>query len=447
MGLKKALNNCLINFDCRVMVTDLLEEYKLSYKEVNDTLEAYIKGKEPATRFEKRFLVHGTGLTNGTNDEFYTIVQESKLEDWRTKLRDAQWQLYSVEIAGGSKSPATVFRPMQHLEVKLAGVERRSGTRIAEDRATNGVQNSGPSTNGVQRAPTAMNDGFKTATNGFKNPSNSKENTETELMKTSPKEQASKGKAAKKGSINSFFSPAGAGAPAASNKSKEVKATPSKANTMDTFFKKQPAGGAAATAVKKLSPESQTNKSPESQIKKSPDSQAKKSPLNEEKKESTANMSIQLFDDESAESSEEEKELNKIRRKVMASDNEFDEEKPTTSKRRRISDSEDEEQQPTKKSAEEEVHTVDDEMEADPSNETFLDDDGFVVTQRKPTKPSKAFKTMASPVNSAAAAKNKYSPSHSVAGAKKKSPLATTKVGKEASKSKQGNLMSFLTKK
>ncbi|SPP89606.1 uncharacterized protein LOC117591142 [Drosophila guanche] len=446
MGLKKALNNCLINFDCRVMVTDLLEEYKLSYKEVNDTLEAYIKGKEPATRFEKRFLVHGTGQKNGTNDEFYTIVQESKLEDWRTKMRDAQWQLYSVEIAGGSKSPATVFRPMQHLEVKLAGVERRSGTRIAVDRATNGVQNSGPSTNGVQRAPTAVNDG-KTApaTNGFKNSSNSKENTETELMKTSPKEQASKGKAAKKGSINSFFSAAGAGATAASNKSKEVKATPSKANTMDTFFKKQPAGGAAATAVKKLSPESQTKKSPESQFKKSPDSQAKKSPPIQEKKESTANMSIQLFDDEIAESSEEEKELDKIRRKVLASDNEFDQEKPTTSKRRRISDSEDEEQHPTKKSAEEEVLTVDDEMEADPSNETFLDDDGFVVTQRKPTKPSKAFKTMALPVDSAA--KNKYSPSHSVAGVKKKSPPATTKVGKEAPKSKQGNLMSFFTKK
>ncbi|EDW37063.1 GL25721 [Drosophila persimilis] len=430
MGLKKALDDCLIDFDCRVMITDLLEEYKLSYKEVNDTLEAYIKEQEPATKFEKRFLVHGTGLTNGTNDEFYTIVQESKLEDWRNKLRDAQWQLYSVEIAGGSKSPATVFRPMQHLEVKLAGVKRRSGTRIAVDRPTNGAQNAGPSTNGVQKAAPALNGGSKgaAATNGVKSesvkPATSKENSETEIKKTSPKEQTAKGKPAKKGSINSFFS--AAAAPAAGSKPKEVKATPSKANTMDNFFKKQPAGAAAPTAVKK---------SPESEVKKSPPIQAKKEP--------TANTSIQLFAEESAESSDEEEKLDKIRRKVMASDNESDQEKPSTSKRRRISDSDDDEQQPSKKNAEEEVVTLDDEMETEPSNETFLDDEGFVITQRKPTKQSKAVKKKASPP----ATKKNGSPSDSAPAAKKKSPPASTKVSKEAAKQKQGNIMSFFTKK
>jgi len=63
MSLKKALDDCMIDFDRCVLVTDLLEEYKLSYKEVNDVLEAYIKEQEPATKFEKRYLVHGKRKT------------------------------------------------------------------------------------------------------------------------------------------------------------------------------------------------------------------------------------------------------------------------------------------------------------------------------------------------------------------------------------------------
>ncbi|KAI8043400.1 DNA polymerase delta subunit 3 [Drosophila gunungcola] len=432
MSLKKALDDCLIDFDRCVLVTDLLEEYKLPYKEVNAVLEAYIKKQEPKVKFEKRFLVHGKRRTQGSGDsgeDLYSVVKESKLKDWLSKVQDAETQLYSVEIAGGSKSPAAIFKPMQHLEVKLAKVEQRPGAGKTAPIAnglppTNGVK-SESSKSSVKVEPSKSSLKTEPAKSEPEKPAVSKEKPSPETKKTSPKEQDSKGKpaAAKKGSINSFFT-------AAASKPKDVKATPSKPaaapSTMDNFFKKQPPG------AKKSPPEKENKIKKESPAAAKKESSKKKSPSSS-KKPTVANTSVQLFDEESAESSDEEEKLDKLRRHVVGSDNESDLEKPTTSKRRRISDSEDEEQ-PPKKAAEQEVVTVDDEMDTEPANETYLDDDGFVITQRKPVKNTQPVKKKVSP--KAAAPVNK-----------KKSPPSAGKAGKDGSKTKQAGIMSFFSKK
>jgi len=435
MSLKKALDDCMIDFDRCVLVTDLLEEYKLSYKEVNDVLDAYVKSQEPATKFEKRFLVHGKKKTQGSfaGEDLYSVVLESKLKDWLAKVQDAESQLYSVKIAGGTKSPAATFKPMQHLEVKLAKVEQRPGAGKLVPTA-NGV----PATNGVKSEP-SKSQGIKSEASKSSvkvEPSKSSLKTETdadtppvgkgkpspETKKSSPKEQASKAKpaAAKKGSINSFFT-------AAANKPKDVKATPSKpaAGTMDNFFKKQPPGTQKSLTEK----EKETKNAAPAPAKKEPSKKKSPSPT---KKTSAANTSVQLFDEESAESSDEEEKLDKLRRKVIGSDNESDVEKPSTSKRRRISDSEDEEQ-PPKKATEQEVIAVDEEMDTEPANETYLDEDGFVITQRKPVK--------------AQPAKKKVSPKAAAPASKKKSPPSAGKAGKDGSKTKQAGIMSFFSKK
>ncbi|XP_016975103.2 DNA polymerase delta subunit 3 [Drosophila rhopaloa] len=440
MSLKKALDDCLIDFDRRVLVTDLLEEYKLPYKEVNDVLEAYIKTQEPSTKFEKRFLVHGKRKTQGSDsvEELYSVVQESKLKDWLAKVQDAESQLYSVEIAGGSKSPAAIFKPMQHLEVKLAKVEQRPGAE-----KTVPISNGAPLTNGVKsessKSGASKPDSTKSSVKvepsktslkaekpkaEVEKPAASKGKPSPESKKTSPKENASKAKpaAAKKGSINSFFT-------AAASKPKDVKATPSKspaASTMENFFKKQPPG------AKKSPPEMEEKTKKESTAPPKTESSKKKSPA-PRTKPSPANTSVQLFDEESAESSDEEEKLDKLRRNVIGSDNESDQEKPSTTKRRRISDSEDEEQ-PPKKTAEKEVVTVDDDkMDTETANETYLDEDGFVITQRKPAKPQ--------PV------KKKVSPKTSAPVNKKKSPPSAGKTGKDGPKTKQAGIMNFFAKK
>ncbi|XP_017067047.1 DNA polymerase delta subunit 3 [Drosophila eugracilis] len=428
MTLKKALDDCMIDFDRCVLVTDLLEEYKLPYKEVNNVLEAYIKSQEATTKFEKRFLVHGKRKTEGS-EEVYSVVLESKLQDWLSKVHDAESQLYSVKIAGGTKLPAPIFKPMQHLEVKLAKVEQRPGTVN-----TAPIANGAPSTNGIKTA-TIKSEGSKTeSSKSYIKVESTKSSSEAEkptgksspeTKKTSPKEQSSKTKpaAAKKGSINSLFT-------AAANKPKDGKATTSKpaASTMNNFLKKLSPGAQKSSPENEVKP-AVSKKDSSIPIKK--ETSKKKSP-SPSKKAFTANTSVQLFE-ESAESSDEEEKLDKLRRKVIGSDNESDDEKPTNSKRRRISDSEDEEQ-PPKKSAEEEVVTVDEEMETEPANETYLDEEGFVITQRKPAK--------------AQPAKKKASPKAAAPHAsKKKSPPTAGKGGKDAPKTKQVGIMNFFSKK
>lgn len=449
MSLQQALDDCLIDFDRRVLVTDLLEEYKLTYKEAHDALEAHIREQERASanKYEKRFLVHGlqtAGDGNGDEGaedrELFKIVQgEDKLKEWLGKLKNSQSQLYSVEIAGGSKSAAPIFKPMQQVEVKLAKLEHRASA-IPK-----------PTTNGVANG---------TADSTSK-PVSTKVEPKAEPAevpkKTSPSEPKAKGKAgatpaaaaAKKGSINSFFSAAPA------NKAqppKETKpAASSSSSSMENFFKKQPAAKKSPPATKK-----------------SPPATKKSSPTESVKKElpAASNTSVQLFDVES-ESSDEEEKLDKLRRKVVGSGDESDEGdvKPASSKRRRISDSEDEEQ-PQKKStepqkmkqkdaekkpqkeADDEAMDVDANANAEDAkevatNETFLDDDGFVITVRPKKQMPKPAKKKTSP--KAAAAETSAA---SASSTKKKSPTAAAgKSVKETPKTKQGNIMSFFSKK
>lgn len=428
MSLQQALDDCLIDFDRRVLVTDLLEEYKLTYKEAHDALEAHIREQERASsnKYEKRFLVHGLqkagdGNVNETLELFKIVQGEDKLKEWLAKLQNSQSQLYSVEIAGGSKSAAPIFKPMQQVQVKLAKLEHRAGAATAKP-TSNGttVQQAAPKPTGTKVEPKA-------------------ETAEEPPKKTSPSEQEKgkgKGKAVatKKGGINSFFSAAPATAAAKTQQQQQPKeAKPAASSSMQNFFKKQPA--------------------------------AKKSPPTESvKKElpAASNTSVQLFDVESESSSDEEEKLDKLRRTVVGdgdeSDGVGDSVKKANSKRRRISDSEDEEQ-PQKKSAEtpqhikqkdaekkeEEEDEAMDVAEAETStNETFLDDDGFVITVRpkKPMQQKQPAKKKTSPKAAAATAT-------SASSTKKKSPTAAASKSsvKETPKTKQGNIMSFFSKK
>lgn len=431
MSLQQALDDCLIDFDRRVLVTDLLEEYKLTYKEAHDALEAHIKEQERASanKYEKRFLVHGLqkagdGDVNETLELFKIVQGEDKLKEWLAKLQNSQSQLYSVEIAGGSKSAAPIFEPMQQVQVKLAKLEHRAGAATAKP-TSNGttLQQAAPKPTSTKVEPRA-------------------ETAEEPPKKTSPSEQGKgkgKGKAVatKKGGINSFFSAAPATAAAKTQQQQQPKeAKPAASSSMQNFFKKQPAA------------------------QKSPPTESVKKELS-----AASNISVQLFDVESESSSDEEEKLDKLRRTVVGDGDESDEVgdsvKKPNSKRRRISDSEDEEQ-PQKKSAETPQHIKqkdaekkkeeeedDDEAmdvaEAETStNETFLDDDGFVITVRpkKPMQQKQPAKKKTSPKAAAATAT-------SASSTKKKSPTAAASKSsvKETPKTKQGNIMSFFSKK
>lgn len=430
MSLQQALDDCLIDFDRRVLVTDLLEEYKLTYKEAHDALEAHIKEQERASanKYAKRFLVHGleragSGDVDETRELFKIVQGEDKLKEWLAKLQNSQSQLYSVEIAGGSKSAAPIFKPMQQVQVKVAKLEHRAGATTAKPTSNGTTEQAAPKPISTKVEPKA-------------------ETAEEPPKKTSPSEQQKgKGKekagATKKGGINSFFSAAPAAA-AKTQQQQPKEAKPAASSSMESFFKKQPA--------------------------------AKKSPPTESvKKElpAASNTSVQLFDVESEASSDEEEKLDKLRRKVVGDGDESDEVgdnvKNANSKRRRISDSEDEEQ-PQKKSAETPQHMkqkdeekkkeeADDDEAMDvaeaetATNETFLDDDGFVITVRpkKQMQQKQPAKKKTSPKAAAAAT----SAASSASSTKKKSPTAAASKSsvKETPKTKQGNIMSFFSKK
>ncbi|ALC38802.1 Pol32 [Drosophila busckii] len=447
MSLQAALDDCLIDFDRRVLVTDLLETYKLTYKEAHEVLEAHIKQQESAsaTKYEKRFVVHGKQADS--NAELYTIVQgEEKLKEWLGKLQNAESQLYSVEVAGGSKSAAPIFKPMKQLEVKLARVEQRASAK------PNGVSN------GVHKPAEVKAEDVKP--NSSSKVEAPKPAAEAQ-KKASPPEQSGKGKAAKKGSISNFF---GAAAAAKKEPAKETKPAAAKPSSMENFFKKQPAANntkkspesSSSTSVKKESLASNTKKSPESSssdkkellasnTKKSFKGSNSSSSFSHVKKESPAakNTSVQLFLADSDNSSDEEEKMDKLRRNVIDSGDESDEAsaKTSRSKRRRIEDSDDEEQPPKKTNEQEQSKQQEKPLEAmeveqSATNETYLDEDGFVITIKSKKQNTQPAKKKTSPTATATA-------KATVAATKKKSPPAA----KEAAKTKQGNIMSFFTKK
>ncbi|KNC28359.1 hypothetical protein FF38_09204, partial [Lucilia cuprina] len=431
--LKEDLTNCLINFDRRVLITELLDNYQLAYEEVNDLVEKYVEQQEKKDKlkFDKRFLVHGV-VEGEQKKEIYKIVEETKLKDWLKKLKNAESSLYSVEVAGGAKSAAPVFKPMSVQEgVKL---KERHGSKAS---TSNGTAESSKITKPIEKKEVKQE---ATSSKALKvSPkSNVKATTKVEASakKTSPKtetsptdKKAADKKSANKKGINNFFAPA-----TSANKkiedTKDSKAAsgvvkPPTPKKMEDFFKKQ-------TDKPKTSVES---------IKKTP----------------AVNTSIQLFDDEEEEeaeeiSSDEEEKLEALKRDIISSDVEMEAEdendtKPTASnKRRRILDSDDEEEVPPVKQEKldikKETKDQKEEEEAEePVAETYLDEDGFVIT-KKPKQKSTANKSPATkktpPVTLKTSPKDSKKPNTS-----KETKAATN----PAAKTKQAGIMNFFTSK
>ncbi|XP_037821756.1 uncharacterized protein DDB_G0286299 [Lucilia sericata] len=428
--LKEDLTNCLINFDRRVLITELLDDYQLAYEEVNDLVEKYVEQQEKKDKikFDKRFLVHGV-VEGEQKKEIYKIVEETKLKEWLNKLKNAESSLYSVEVAGGAKSAAPVFKPMSVQEG--AKLKDRQGSKAS---ITNGAVETSKTTKPIEKKEVKQEATSSKALKASPK-SSAKATTKVEAKKTSPKtetsptdKKAADKKSTNKKGINNFFAPT---ATAANKKTEDVKDSkassgvvkPPTPKKMEDFFKKQ-------TEKPKTSTES---------IKKTP----------------AVNTSVQLFDDEDEEepeeiSSDEEEKLEALKRDIISSDVEMEAEdendtKPTTSsKRRRILDSDDEEEDPPVKQEKLDIKKETKEEEAEePVAETYLDEDGFVITKKPKQKASGA-------ANKSPATKKtppvtlKSSPKDS----KKPSTTKETKAAtNSAAKTKQAGIMNFFSKK
>ncbi|XP_067620590.1 DNA polymerase delta subunit 3-like [Eurosta solidaginis] len=462
--LKEALNDCKINFDVRVLLTDLINEYEIPIDDVSDTLIDYCKEQEKdGVKFEKRYVVHGMEAEDANIEVFKIVKGQDKLNEWLDKLKDVESTLYSVEKVGGSKSPAEDLKPVKWCAVKLDGVETRTtgskpmngnatkaetikaavkGESKPESKPAKGIANAFAKPRGTTRTE-AKNEYYSTSASNIvpgdnkkNSPQDGKKNEENAVKspqktadpkKISPKEKKAAAAAVGQKNIGNFFAPKGKATVDAAKKPESQK-SPKKLND---YFKKQADKPTAATKTAKGA-------------------------LQQEEKE--GNTSIQLFEDDDEavaggavkegtpmevndESSDEEEELNKLRRKVAA----VDEEAGTSSRKRlRIEDSDDEDdiaiddadgQQPQQKQGKlDESATVKEAVDSPPKSETYLDEDGFVITvkskksaTKKPsTKPKTPQKTP-----------SKASPK---AGKNKQTP-------KLSAKTKQGNIMNFFKKK
>ncbi|TMW51806.1 hypothetical protein DOY81_003105 [Sarcophaga bullata] len=367
--LKEDLENCLITFDRRVLLTELLDDYDLPYEEVNQVVTNHLKQQENKgeLKYEKRYVVYG--VQEGEHKkEIYKIVAETKLKEWLKKLKNSESSLYSVEVVGGAKAAADIFKPMKVNEnVKI---KDRTGVR-----ATTINGSSSAAVNTIENKPIKVetkNPFQATSTNKTtaKSPSKAKTPTKSVSQKTvSP--PADKKSATKKGGINNFFSPATQKKVDTETKSSKSVVKPSTPKKMQDYFKKQ-------TEKPKTSP----------------------------KESSKKNTSIQLFDSEEEEekqdpeevSSDEEEKIEALKRDIISSDVEMDEDTEetdnnpsTSSKRRRILDSDDEESEdpPIKQEKLEikeeikEDEGIDEKVE---EPETYLDEEGFVITKKPKQK-------------------------------------------------------------
>lgn len=426
--LKEDLTNCLINFDRRVLITELLDEYQLPYEEVNNVVRDFVEQQEKKEKlkYDKRYIVHGV-QEEENKKEIYKIVEEAKLKEWLKKLKNAESSLYSVEVAGGAKSAAPVFKPMRVLEgVKL---KERKGTKAAP--ATNGTTGSSKP---VEKKEVKLENG-STSKKLQESPKKALKETpkpQPSAKKTSPKTETSptdkkvadKKPANKKGIANFFAPSAGSSKKAEDTKPASGVIKPPTPKKMEDFFKKQAEKPKTTT---------------------------------ESIKKPAANTSVQLFDDdeeeepEEVESSDEEEKIEALKRDIISSDVEMDNDeeeedsKPSTStKRRRILDSDDEEEDPPVKHEKLDIKEESKE-EAEPADETYLDEDGFVITKKPKQK-------LTPPANKTPAAKKtppvtlKTSPKDG--GNKKSSSSSTTKAATNpAAKTKQAGIMNFFTKK
>ncbi|XP_053961816.1 DNA polymerase delta subunit 3 [Anastrepha ludens] len=474
--LKEALNDCLINFDCRVLLTDLINEYHMPIEEVSSILTDYLSRQEKeGVKYVKRYVVHGAEAGD-SNKEIFKIVQgESKLDEWLNKLKDSESSLYSVEVAGGAKAPAEDLKPVAWCAIKLENLEVRESrpkhingntantTNVSaavkvdtkkETKSVKGIAGAFAKTEpNISKTDAVSHAGASTSKissedNKKVSPQNSKSKNDedvkkmsqksNEQKKLSPKDKKTAAVASGQKGIGNFFAPKGKDAPTSLNKTETAVVREKSPKKLNDFFKKQ----ADKPTTSKEAPKKAEKKSNTSK-------EASK------KAEEKSNTSVQLFSEDEdvedkkiiekkekmvevlVESSDEEEELNKMRRRVEETDKE---EAATSSRKRlRIEDSDDEDaedednKQPQKKQEKLDEAVSADVQDSPPKSETYLDEDGFVITVKSKKPSSKPKATTSSRQKTPA----KTSPKESKP---KQTPAA-------APKTKQGNIMSFFKKK
>lgn len=460
--LEEALNDCIINFDKRVLLTDLINEYHMPIEAISCTLTKYLKQQEKeGAKYEKRFVIHGTEKEDDSKEIFTIVKGEAKLNEWLSKLKDTESSLYSVEVAGGARAPAEDLKPVTWCAIKIEDLQTRvSGAKQINGNAEKSTtsapvkveskldvkQSKGLASAFAKTKPNKTSDSSSSTNVKNKDAGTSK----TKVIaadKTSPQDKAkseldANNKSTQKANEQKKISPKDKKAAAAAVRDQKG---------IGNFF--APKGKNAAETTSKAATGVIRQKSPKKLkdfFKKQADTK-----VTIKKEENKANTSAQLFDDEDeqkeddkaeefeefgeqpvevqVESSDEEEEINKLRRKVIEAEKE---EAATSSRKRlRIEDSDDEEheveqddEQPQPKQGKLDETTVTEIDDTPPKSETYLDEDGFVITIKS--------KAHAKP---AAAARQKTP--------KKTSPKKSKSKPTPAAKTKQGNIMNFFKKK
>uniref|UniRef100_A0A0K8VXN4 DNA polymerase delta subunit 3 n=1 Tax=Bactrocera latifrons TaxID=174628 RepID=A0A0K8VXN4_BACLA len=453
--LEEALNDCVINFDKRVLLTDLINEYHMPIDEISSTLTKYLKQQEKeGTKFEKRYVIHGLEKEDA-NKEIFTIVKgEEKLKEWLSKLEDVESALYSVEIAGGAKAPAEDLKPVTWCAIKIEDLQKRTG----DAKAINGL------------AESIKNECVKVESKTDVKPAKGIASAFAKTKQSNTSDSSSVTDAKNKDAVTSKTKAAAKDKPSPQDKAKseldDVKKSPQKTIEQKKISPKDKKAAAAGSGQKGIGnffapkgkqPAETTGKAATGVIRqKSPkklNDFFKKQTDNKEtvKKEADkANTSAQLFDDEDdgeqkeeskmeedeeapvevhVESSDEEEEINKLRRKVIETEKA---EAATSRKRLRIEDSDDEddvageEEQPQPKQGKIDTAEVTEIADTPPKSETYLDEDGFVITIKSKTHARQKTPKKTSPKKSPKESKSKPTP---------------------AAKTKQGNIMNFFKKK
>ncbi|KAL9876415.1 uncharacterized protein DDB_G0286299 [Glossina fuscipes] len=381
MKLERDLKNSTINFDRRLLITELLELYELELEDVQEILLLYLKEQEQinGSKYDKRFAVWAEEhLKEDSIREVCKIVEESKLAE--CKLQKLKSMLYSVEIFVGAKSAGANFKPMaiaKDAKLKQVLKHQANGSLTLEENST--------------KKESARNKVYQNVQTVCKTDdrlydSDEKLATSCKVGKTSPTEFQTSSKDKR-----------------TSNKNSPTKLIKNQKG-INTYF--------TAGLPKKKSDESKNIKKLEVAPKKKQDffkKQEKPCSFTNTTGEEPVNASIQLFGEEDAaegkdyaeqiESSDEEEKLEALKRDIISSDVELEDKEAHVSnscKRRRIIDSDDEEDE----SPQEKQGKLDDiKKEADVKPQTFLDDDGFVITVKSKSVNQSLVKskTMSSP--------------------------------------------------
>uniref|UniRef100_D3TP41 Hypothetical conserved protein n=1 Tax=Glossina morsitans morsitans TaxID=37546 RepID=D3TP41_GLOMM len=375
MELEKDLKNSIINFDRRVLITELLELYELELEDIEEILLLYLKEQEQinGSKYDKRFAVWAEEQLNEDDiREVCKIVEESKLAE--CKLQKLETMLYSVEILGGAKPAGAIFKPMaiaKDAKLKQVPKQQANGSSTLEKNSTR-----------KESARSKVRENVQTVckTEDRLNDSDEKSTTSGKVSKTSSTESQTNSRDKR-----------------TSNKNSPTKLIKNQKG-INTYF--------TNGLSKKKSDESKSMKKLEVAPKKKEDF-FKKLSFNNMTREASFNASIQLFDEEvekeddaeQIESSDEEEKLEALKRDIISSDVELEDKAAHASsscKRRRIIDSDDEEDEPP---PEKQGKLEDTKKEEDLKPQTFLDDDGFVITV-KPKSGNKSLiknKTISSP--------------------------------------------------